>query len=70
MSYLREHDEHVARTGGFSADYVTATSSLGTIQIETCDRCPILWARCIHERNTWNAARTQLTCDLCGVDGT
>jgi hypothetical protein len=70
MSYLREHDEHIARSGGFSADYVTATSWLGTIEIESCDSCPLLWVRCIHEHNTWNTDGSQLTCDLCGVDGT
>lgn len=70
MSYLREHDEHVDRDGGFSADCLTVTSYLGTIEIESCDRCPHLWVRCVHQHNTWNSAGTQLTCDLCGVDGT
>jgi hypothetical protein len=70
VSYLREHDEHVDRDLWFSADYATVTSSLGTIEIESCNACPMLWVRCIHERNTWDAEGTQLACDLCGVDGT
>jgi len=70
MSYLREHDEHVQRDGGFSADYLTVTSYLGTVEVESCDQCPLVAVRCTHERNTWNADEAQLTCDLCGVDGT
>lgn len=70
MSYLKEHDQHVAERGGWSADVVYLSSYLGEVDIDSCDRCPYLEARCIHKYNSWNVEGTILTCNLCGKEGT
>lgn len=70
MSYLKEHDDHVAQNGHWSASIVYVESTLGVIQVEQCSECPLMFVRCDHKHNTWNEEGTVLTCDLCGVDGT
>lgn len=70
MSYLKEHDEHVAEQGSWSASIVYVESTLGALQVEQCDSCPLLMVRCEHRFNTWNEAGTVLSCNLCGADGT
>jgi len=66
MSYLKEHDEH----GGFSASVFYMENWLGSIQVEECDACAYWTVMCEHKLNTWNSNGTQLTCNLCGADGT
>lgn len=70
MSYLREHDEHVQQDGGWSAVIINISGPLGTISADVCEKCDYQIAWCTHERNSWNIAGTELTCDLCGADGT
>lgn len=82
MSYLREHDEHVRAAGGYSADIISVTSFLGTIEVEQCTTCGYYHVRCLHENNTWHDTDGQplpssrvmegqhLYCDLCGSEGT
>lgn len=70
MSYLREHDEHVAREDSWSVDVLYIESHLGTVMIEACDQCPLCYVSCTHEHCTWNDAGTVLSCNLCGTDAT
>lgn len=70
MSYLREHDEHTRARGGYGMDVLYLESTLGVLCVLACDQCPYLEAHCEHKENSWNADGTQLTCNLCGADGT
>ena len=67
MSYLKEHDEH---RGTNSYDYLQMRSFLGTLEIESCEKCGYLKVYCAHEFNTWTEDGKTLLCNLCGVDGT
>lgn len=69
MSYLAEHDRHTATDIGWSADVLYLESALGTVMIEACDRCPLLFVSCAHEKNVWEE-NERLICTLCGADGT
>lgn len=70
MSYLREHDEHLFRDGYMNASMIEIRSWLGVIAVQECEGCGYLNVECAHEKNTWDRAGQQLTCDLCGADGT
>lgn len=51
-------------------DVLYLESTLGVLCVLACDQCPYLEAHCEHKENSWNADGTQLTCNLCGADGT
>jgi hypothetical protein len=70
LSYLREHDEHVAAELYTGWSLVTVTSYLGTITVTECDACGYLEVFCDHDKNSWDFYGQRLTCDLCGTDGT
>jgi hypothetical protein len=72
MSYLKEHDEHVATDLGWTAEVVYVECYLGTLMIEHCDQCPLMYVTCLHRRNEWEGPKEdqRLICQLCGVDGT
>lgn len=44
----------------------------GTLYVLVCveSDCNYSELFCEHAQNSWNKAQTNLTCDLCGVDGT
>lgn len=70
MSYLRAHDEHVAREAWESFNVITMKGPLGDLFVEYCTQCPLMKAFCLHTQNGWNDEGTVLTCYLCGEDGT
>lgn len=71
MAYLKAHEDHVARDGWYRSSVRYESSPLGSVMIEECDAgCGQVAVHCEHQRNTWNADGTVLTCDLCGTDGT
>jgi hypothetical protein len=44
----------------------------GTVMVLVCtdEWCNHATLYCEHSKNSWNEDKTQLTCDLCGADGT
>lgn len=82
MSYLKVHDEHTDRGGGWSASVVYIESALGGVQAEVCEACGcVTTVLCEHKYATWYdeagapvEARSMtgvvLLCNLCGIDGT
>jgi hypothetical protein len=70
VSYLLEHDKHYQNNEYPIYWVLYLESYLGGIQIEQCSICPYMFVMCEHKYNNWNEEGTQLTCDLCGEDGT
>jgi hypothetical protein len=70
VAYLREHEVHVAADGGYTASVMYMENIDGRIMVEACRKCDHVKVTCEHLHNSWNAADTQLTCNLCGADGT
>lgn len=70
MSYLKEHEVHVEKTGNWSGVVVNISSFLGEIQVVQCDDCDHVEVHCLHAISTWKYGDTALLCELCGEDGT
>jgi hypothetical protein len=72
MSYLKEHDDHVAKNGGASLAAVSLISYLGEITLLICNDCPYEKFYCEHVFNDWvgEEPTAVLICRLCGTDGT
>lgn len=72
----KRHDDHVRADGGYASRYASPVpvtfgdDAKGEITVEMCLTCGYVEARCAHEHSSWNENGTQLTCDLCGTDGT
>jgi hypothetical protein len=73
----RDHGEHVRKAGHatyktYQTDIISHTGhKAGSLWIEICTECPyIKTPLCNHEKNSWDAEGKNLTCDLCGMDGT
>lgn len=75
-----KHDEHVAKDGGFSAQYYQVKlfdystkppTRVGNAELEFCAVCGlVVVARCEHTKCTWNRSKTELRCDACNADCT
>lgn len=71
MSLLKEHDDHVAHNGMYSASIWELVSVDGMWLVEVCNQCDnITHITCQHTINKWNEEGTVLTCQSCGADGT
>ncbi len=71
MSYLKEHDEHIATEGFATFHVIIVNSFLGEISIEYCMTCGYEIVHCLHKVNTYiNTEDMQLICNLCGEEGT
>lgn len=70
MSYSKAHDYHVIINGYSTLDLLYVETANGRVVMEICEECEYTEIVCLHEMNSWNAEGTELTCDLCGEDGT
>lgn len=70
MAYLKEHEDHVRQSGGYRSSVLYMENADGRLMIEACTECDHVNVACEHVKNSWNVEGTQLTCDLCGIDGT
>jgi len=58
------HNAH----GGYESKIIQLQDE--AVDLEICQTCHYIEAHCRHAFNSWNADRTVLTCDFCGIDGT
>lgn len=70
MSYLKEHDDHIAEVGNSTFNVIYVSSYLGGIEIQECTKCGYLIVKCDHQFNAWDGEGIHLLCTLCGADGT
>lgn len=65
----RDHFEHDSEF--LLLNMKTVSDEDGEVILLVCEKCPyIATTYCMHKKNSWNEEGTQLTCDLCGIDGT
>lgn len=72
---MMKHLVHSARDSGYEQQHTTMEIErdgvvVGSVEVWVCTRCLLPEVRCTHSKNSWNKDGTELTCDLCGVDGT
>lgn len=67
---LKAHNEHVRRDGVETEELTYISTDDGSIILLICPVCHHITTHCLHVNNTWNEEGSQLTCDLCGIDGT
>lgn len=70
MSYLKAHDEHVAKNRHFTMNLIYLRNSLGELEVTQCTECPLWDAICLHVYNEWDDDSRVLRCRLCRTDVT
>lgn len=68
----KAHQDHVRRSGIERQNVIQITEDETGSQIILliCPDCHMIETHCLHVSNSWNEDGTQLTCNLCGIDGT
>jgi hypothetical protein len=64
------HRRHFEEDGISTEDVQYVYVPEGGLMLLICTKCRLIETHCLHLKNSWNKEETQLTCDLCGIDGT
>lgn len=64
------HQEHVKEEGVERQNVTYIDTPDGNLILLICPVCNIIETHCLHVRNSWDDEGKNLTCNLCGIDGT